>query len=182
MTSTEAGGGVRIRSVASRGYRRIRFWVATAVATALVLFLIPVGVLSITREGSGGLLWRVLVGNGSQVELRYTNSRYNAPTIQRYIVADGLLRLVEISSTSASVLEFLVLERPYELRGGQFVSKRRGPSFEVLTVRIGETERQTLVVNGREVPLYRVGVGETVRVTMSRMPRALALLRRPQSP
>ncbi len=169
--------------MATRASRRTRFWVVTAaVATALVLLLVPVGLLSVTHEGTGRLLWRVLVGNGSQVDVRYTNSRYNAPTIHRYIVTDGLLRLVEISSTSESVLEFLVLERPYELRGGQFVSKRHGPSFEELTVRIGEPEQQTLVVNGREIPLYRVGVGETVRVTMSRMPRVLTLLRRPQSP
>ncbi len=169
--------------MAPRGSRRTRFWVATtAVAIVLALLLIPVGVLTITHAGTGRLLWRVIVGNGSQIELRYTNSRYDAPTTQRYIVTEGLLRLVEISSTSESVLEFLVLERPYELRGGQFVSKRRGPSFEQLTIRIGQAEQQTLFVDGRELPLHRAGVGEAVRVTLSRMPRALALLPRPQSP
>ncbi len=183
MTSTEAGRDVRIGSVAPRGSGRTRFWIVTAaVAAALALLLIPVGVLTVTHEGTGRLLWRVIVGGGSQIELRYINSRYDAPTFQRYVVADGLLRLTEISSTSESVLEFLVLERPYEQRGGQFVSKRHGPSFEQLIFRIGQTEQQTLFVDGRELPLHRIGSGEAVRVTLSRMPRALALLQRPQPP
>ncbi len=166
--------------MASRGSRRTRFWVATvAVATALVLLLIPVGVLTITHEDTGRLLWRVVVGNGSQVELHYTNSLLNAPTTERFIVTEGLLRLVEINSTSQAVLEYLVLEPPYERRGDRVISKRRGPSFAELTIRIGQTGQQRFVIDNREIPLFRIGTGEAVRVRMLRMSRVQALLLRP---
>jgi hypothetical protein len=142
----------------------------------------PVGVVEVTQQGTGRLLWRVAVGNGSQVDLDYTNARYNAPTTQRYVVTDGLLRLAEISSTSREVLVFLVLEPPYEQRDGRLVSRRHGPSFADLTVRIGQTEQQRLVVDGRELPLYRAGAGEGLRIAMSRMSRVLVWLQRSRSP
>ena len=161
----------------------MRFWAAAvAVAAGAALLLIPVGVLDITHEGTGRLLWRLTVGSGSRIDLNYTNSLFDAPTTERFIVTNGLLRLTEISSTKQAVLEYLVLEPPYEQRDGRFVSKRRGPSFAELVIRIGQTGQQYLVVDGREVPLYRVGTGEAVRLRMSRMPRAQALLSRPQSP
>lgn len=161
----------------------MRFWAAAvALAAGAALLLIPVGVLDITHEGTGRLLWRLTVGSGSRVDLNYTNSLFDAPTTERFIVTNGLLRLTEISSTKQAVLEYLVLEPPYEQRDGRFVSKRRGPSFAEFVIRIGQTGQQYLVVDGREVPLYRVGTGEAVRLRMSRMPRAQALLSRPQSP
>ena len=161
----------------------MRLWAAAvALAAGATLLSLPVRILDITHEGTGRLLWRLAVGKGSRIDLNYTNSLFDAPTTERLIVTSGLLRLTEISSTKQAVLEYLVLEPPYEQHDGRFVSKRRGPSFAELILRIGQTGQQLLVVDGREVPLYRVGTGEAVRLQMSRMPRAQVWLTRPQSP
>jgi hypothetical protein len=125
---------------------------------------------------TGDVLWRVAVHNGAHVDLNYTNSLYDAPTTERFIVTGGLLRLAEISSTKRAVLEYLVLEPPYEERDDRFVSKRRGPFFADLTIRIGQTGQQRLVAGGRELPLYEIGTGDAVRVSVGRAPRLLALL------
>ncbi len=162
--------------------KRPAFWVATVAFAAALLLLIPVGVVEVTHEATGRLLWRVAVGNGSQVDLDYVIPRFDAPTTQRYVVTDGLLRLVEISSTDQAALVYLVLEPPYERRDGRLVSKRHGPSFAELTLRVGQMEQQRLVVDGRELPLYRAGNGEALHIRMSRMSRALVWLQRPQSP
>ncbi|MDR7522605.1 MAG: hypothetical protein QN168_09100 [Armatimonadota bacterium] len=155
---------------------------AAALAAAAAILLLPVSVVEVAHAGTGRLLWRVPVSDGDTVDLNYTNSLFNAPTTERFVVTGGLLRLVEISSTQQAVLEYLILEPPYQRRGSRVVSERRGPSFKELTIRIGQTGQQRLVFGTLEVPLYRVGTGEAVRVRMARMPRARVYLNRPQSP
>lgn len=149
---------------------------------AAALLLTPVTVLQVTHDGTGRLLWRVPVGGGSRIDLNYTNSLFNAPTTDRFVIEGGALRLVEINSTKEAVLEHAGLAGPYETRAGRFAARRPGPTLTELTIRIGQTGQQRLVVAGREIPLYRIGVGEAVRVSVSRIPRALVLMQRPQAP
>lgn len=138
--------------------------------------------LRVTRDESGEVLWRTVVWNGARVDLNYTNSLFDAPTTERFVVTGGLFRLEEISTTKQAVFEYLVLEPPYETRGDRLVSKRRGPMFDELTIRIGQAGQQRLVVGGRELPLYRVGTGEAVRVRIVQTPRLLTLIGRPTAP
>jgi hypothetical protein len=150
---------------------------AAAVAAAAYMFL-PVPELRVARPESGEIVWRIPVANGAQIDLNYVNSLYDAPTTERFVITGGQLRLIEINSTKRAVLEYLALEPPYEERGDRVVSKRRGPLFNELTLRIGQTGQQRLVAGGRELPLFEVGTGEAVVVRVSRGPRVLALLRR----
>ncbi len=151
-------------------------------AAAAAALLIPVPVLRVTNAATGDLLWQVPVANGGEVRLDYINSLFDAPTTEHFVVTGGLLRLTEISSTSQAVLEYLVLEPPYEERDGRFVSRRQGPMFEDLTIRIGQTGQQRLLIGRRTLPLYELGVGEAVRVRVTRMPRLIALVQRPGAP
>ncbi|MDR7419751.1 MAG: hypothetical protein QN178_12675 [Armatimonadota bacterium] len=151
---------------------------AVAAAAAATFLLLPVPVLRVTHVETGSILWRVPVAAGAYVDLNYTNSLFNAPTTERFVVTGGLLRLIEISSTKQAVLEYLALEPPYEERDGRFVSRRRGPLFNDITVRIGQTGQQRLVAGGREIPLYEVGTGQAVRVAVARAPRFIALMQR----
>jgi hypothetical protein len=139
---------------------------------------LPVPELQVARPQGGEIVWRVPVADGAVVDLNYVNSLYDAPTTERFVVAGSQLRLTEISSTKRAVLEYLVLEPPYEERDDRVVSRRRGPVFNDLTVRIGLTGQQRLVVGGREWPLYEVGTGEAVVLRVARTPRLLAFLRR----
>lgn len=137
--------------------------------------LVPVPVVTVVSVQHGRPLWRIPVTPGTVVDLEYTNSLYRAPTTERFVVTGGLLRLVEISSTSEAVLEYLALDPPYVRRDGRIVAHRPGPLFAELTIRIGQTGQQRLTVAGRQLPLYQVGVGEAVRVRVDRIPRLRAL-------
>lgn len=155
---------------------------AVTVATAAALAFSPTTVLDVTHDRTARLLWRVPGRAGSTVDLNYTNSLFNAPTTDRFVIDGGRLRLVEISSTKEAVLEHAGLAGPHKMRDGRFVAERPGPVLGELTIRIGQTGQQRLVVDGREMPLYRVGVGEAVKVKVTRVPRALALAEKPQAP
>lgn len=155
---------------------------AAALVTAAVLLLAPAYSLEVRDVHTGRLLWRVPVADESTVDLDYTNSIFNAPTTERFEVSGRSLRLVEVSSTQEAVLQYLALDPPYQIRDGRLVSRRHGPAVGELTIRIGQTGRQRLVVGGREIPLYRVGTGEAVRLTILRMPRVFALVGQPRPP
>lgn len=144
-------------------------------AAAAALLSAPVRVLQVRHEGSGRVLWRVPVHTGSTVELHYTNSIYNAPTTERFAVLGETLRLVEVSTTREAVLEYMRIESPYERRDGRFVARVEGPTLVTFTTRIGQTGQQRLAVNGAEIPLYRIGVGEAATVALARLPRLLIL-------
>lgn len=150
------------------------------VATALLM--VPVRSLEVTGARAGRLLWRVPVADGLTVDLEYTNSIFNAPTTERFAVSGRSLRLVEVSSTREAVLQYLALDPPYLSRDGRLVSRRHGQAIGELTIRIGQTGRQRLVVGGRMIPLYRVGVGEAVRLTISSVPRVLVVMDQPRPP
>jgi len=143
---------------------------------------VSVRVLDITHESTGRLLWRVPVRGGTVVDFIYTNSIYNAPTTERFVVEGQSLRLIEVSSTREAVLEYLRLESPYGVRNGRFVARTRGPSLAAFTTRIGQTGQQRIVVEGRQIPLYRIGTGEAAHVTLTRVPRVLVLARHPLAP
>ncbi|MDR5682586.1 MAG: hypothetical protein QN163_00970 [Armatimonadota bacterium] len=128
------------------------------------------------HAGTGRLLWRVPVGPRSQVRLEYTYSLYGAPTAERFEVAAGGLRLVEVSSTEEAVLEHLGLPPPYHRRGDELVGRSDGAVHTRLTVRIGPTGRQRLWVDGHDLPLYRVGTGEAVEIVLRRVPRVILWL------
>jgi hypothetical protein len=148
-----------------------------ALAAGAAFLLTSVSVLRVTHAETGEVLWDLVVQDGTQVDLDYTNSLFDAPTTERFVVTGGLLRLTEISTTKQAVLEYLVLEPPYETRGDRLVSKRRGPMFQDLAIRIGQAGQQRLVVGHRELPLYQVGTGESVRVRIVQRPRIVALIR-----
>lgn len=143
---------------------------------------LPATVLDVRHDVTGRLLWRVPVRAGSTVDLDYTNSLFNAPTTDRFVVNGGSLRLVEVSSTREAVLEHAGLAGPHKVRGGRFVAERPGPVLAELTIRIGQTGQQRLVVDGRDVPLYRAGVGEALHIRVVRIPRALTLVEIPRPP
>jgi len=128
------------------------------------------------------LLWRVPVRAGSTVDLDYINSLFNAPTTDRFTIDGGRLRLIEISTTKEAVLEHAGLAGPHKVRAERFVAERPGPVLEELTIRIGQTGQQRLVVDGQDVPLYRVGVGEALHIRVARVPRALVLVETPRPP
>ncbi len=139
-------------------------------------------VLDVTLADSGRLAWRLRVRVGSVVDLDYVNSIYNAPTTERFAVTERALRLVEISSTSEAVLDYLAQDPPYAARDGRLVSKSRGPELTDLVVRIGRTGQQRLRVDGRPIPLNRAGVGEALRLEVRRIPRARQMLERTVPP
>jgi hypothetical protein len=122
------------------------------------------------------LLWRVPVEPHSQIQLEYTHSLYDAPTTERFELTAGGLRLAEVSSTKEAVLEHLWLPPPYSRRGDRLVARPDSAVHARLTVRIGQVGRQRLRVDGRELPLYRVGTGEAVEIAVRRVPRAVLWL------
>ena len=131
--------------------------------------------------GPGGCCGAFLSA-AARIDLDYTNSLFNAPTTDRFVIEGRALRLVEINSTKEAVLEHAGLAGPYETRAGRFAASRPGPTLAELTIRIGQTGQQRLAIGEREVPLYRIGIGEAARVTVSRIPRVLVLVQRPRAP
>lgn len=156
--------------------------VLTSIAAVAVLFsLAPVAVLDVALERTGRRLWRVPVAASARVDLHYVNSIFNAPTTERFVAQGRMLRLVEINSTREAVLEYLALEPPFERRGDRLAVRKNGPLFDELVIRIGLTGQQWLALDGLKIPLYRTGVGEAVRVRLSRVPRLVARLSRSQA-
>jgi len=169
--------------VASKVSKSVKIWAAAvAGAAAAALLSASIGVLEVRHEGTGRLLWRVRISTGATVDLHYTNSIYNAATSERFTVQGESLRLVEVSSTREAVLEYMRLESPYETRDGRFVARVGGPTLATFTTRIGQTGQQRLVVEGTEIPLYRIGTGEAATVTITRAPWFLTLVHRPPAP
>ncbi|MBM3470944.1 MAG: hypothetical protein FJX73_09150 [Armatimonadetes bacterium] len=142
-------------------------------AAGAAWMMLPEPALEVTHVGSGRLLWRVALREGSRVNLSYTNSIHNAPTTELFVAEGGRLRLVEVATTREAVLEYLRLDPPYEARAGLLVAKTRGPALEGFTTRIGQTGQQRLTVDGAEFPLFSIGVGEAARLTLRRVPRAI---------
>jgi len=155
---------------------------AVALAAAAAVLLTPSTALEVRHQETGRLLWRVPIASGERVDLNYTNSLFDAPTTERYVIDGSHLHLEMISSTKEAVLEYLSLDPPFEQHGDRFVARLSGPRFAELTIRIGQTGRQRLDIEGLDVPLYQVGTGDAVRLQIARPRRAEILLARPQAP
>lgn len=169
--------------MASKASKSVKIWAAVVASTAAAALLsASIGVLEVRHDGTGRLLWRVPVRSGATVDLHYTNSIYKAATRERFAVHGESLRLVEVSSTKEAVLEYMRLESSYERREGWYVARVGGPTLSTFTTRIGQTGQQRLVVEGSEIPLYRIGTGEAATVTITRTPWFLTLVHRPAPP
>lgn len=143
---------------------------------AVAMLLWPVSVLDVTQKDTSRVLWSVIVHDGSRIDLNYINSMYNAATTERFVVEAGRLRLIEVSSDKEAVLNYLGLQPPYRRRGERVVSERRGPVLAELTIRIGQTGQQYLVVDDSlNVPINQAGVGEAVWMRIDRTPRVRTL-------
>jgi hypothetical protein len=149
---------------------------AAIIVTIAAAVAFPITALDVRHADTGRLLWRVPVEPWSQIQLEYTHSLYNAPTAERFEPAARGLRLVEVSSTKEAVLEHLRLSPPYEPRGDRLVARADDRIHPRLTLRIGQAGQQRLLVDGRELPLYRVGTGEAVEMALLRVPRVVMWL------
>lgn len=155
---------------------------AGALVLAAAALLTPVPVLEVTLEGTGRVLWRVPVHDRSVVELRYTSSLFRVPVVERFMVAGGVLRLVDVLSPAEAVFEYLRMDPPYARRGPWLAATPRQPVvLPAVVTRIGPTGRQRLVVDGTELALFRAGTGEAVRIAVERRARG-AVWRRPAPP
>jgi len=127
--------------------------------------------LLITAEG-GHVMWRVPVRSGTPVVLAYTNSIYRAPTEELLIVTAGRFRLTEVRSTSEAVLQYNALSPPYTRRGAYLAAAAHVELPALLPLRIGQTGRQRLIVDGRTLPLFTAGTGTRVTLEIRRLPLA----------
>lgn len=165
--------------MASKGFKASPVGIGAAaavLAAAALAALAPIPVLEVVHADGGRLLWRLPVRDGSRVRLHYVNSLYHAPTTEEFAVTADGLRLVEVTTTAEAVMEYLRIDPPYRVVHGRLAADTSGPTVPALVTRIGQTGRQWLEVDDRSLPLYRVGVGEAVRIRVVRRPRAVAQL------
>jgi hypothetical protein len=140
-----------------------------AVAAGVVIAAAPAYQLVITRE-DGHVMWRVPVRSGTPVVLAYTNSIYRAPTEELLIVTASGFRLTEVRSTSEAVLQYNALPAPYTRRGAYVAAVALVELAARLPLRIGQTGRQRLIVDGRTLPLFAAGIGTRVTLEIKRLP------------
>ena len=139
---------------------------ATALAGA------PAYQIVVTHE-DGHVMWRVPVRLGASIVFAYTNSIYAAPTEETLrITPDGFV-VTEVRSTSEAVLSYNALPPPYRRQGSYVVATTRTALSASLPVRIGQTGRQRLIVDGTTLPLFVAGTGTRVTVEIDRVPAAV---------
>jgi hypothetical protein len=149
--------------------------VALTAAIILAAAAIPSYHLTVTAEG-GARLWTLPVAPGTPVTLAYENSIYRAPTEELLTATGQGFTLRAVRSTSEAVLAYNGLGAPYRRNGGWYEAQASG-ALPLLTMRIGRTGRQYLIIGDRTVPLYEAGEGARVQVEVERAPRAVAALR-----
>lgn len=132
--------------------------------------------LVVTAE-DGATLWRVPVSPGEEVLLSYTNSLYLAPTEEHFVIRDGGFALREVRSTSDAVLASHSLPTPYT-RQGAFFTSSVAAFVPAIVTRIGPVGQQSLTVGGQILPLFEVGTGVGVSVTVRRTSLLTRLLDR----
>jgi len=130
----------------------------------------------LVADEAGIVRWRVPVSEGTPVVLQYTNSLYLAPTWEQFVIRNGRLEMVSMSSTREAVLEYNRLAPPYRREGPRVTAPVSGISLTVLPLRVGERGRPVLTVDGATVPLYQAGVGAGLRISVRRESRLLARL------
>jgi len=151
-----------------------RAGIALVAAVLLAAAAIPSYHLTVTSGGAR--LWTLPISPGTPVTLAYTNSIYRAPTEERFAATARGFSLRAVRSTSEAVLAYNGLEAPYR-RHGIWYETPASRTLPSLTVRIGRTGRQHLIVAGRMLPLYDAGEGARVQIDIERAPRAVAALR-----
>jgi hypothetical protein len=88
--------------------------------------------------------------------LTYRHSYYRQPAVERFRVAKGGFRLVEIASPSEAVLDYYDVEGTRSHRGGWWTLRLARPArFERMPLAATSVGRRTLVADGRRVSLYR---------------------------
>src|SRR5574341_725477 len=103
--------------------------------------------LVVTRE-DGHVMWRVPVRLGDRVVLAYTNSIYLAPTEEILEITAGGFLVTEVRSTSEAVLAYNALPPPYRRAGGYVTAAAHTVLPASLPLRIGQTGRQRLIIDG----------------------------------
>jgi hypothetical protein len=149
--------------------------IALAAATILAAAAVPSYHLTVTVEG-GLRLWAAAIAPGTPVTLAYENSIYRAPTEEMLVATTRGFTLHTVRSMSEAVLAYNGLEAPYR-RNGIWFEADVSRTLPRLTLRIGRTGRQHLVLAGRTLPLYDAGEGARVQVDVVRAPRVVAALR-----
>lgn len=145
-------------------------------AVVLAVAAIPSSYLVVTGE-AGKRLWTLPLRPGASIILTYENSVYRAPAQEVFsATADGLV-LTAVRSTSEAVLDYNGLAAPYVRLGPWYVAAASS-SLPALTLKIGRTGRQHLIVDRRVLPLYEAGEGARVSIEVERAPRLIAALRR----
>ncbi len=123
---------------------------ALAGTVALLAGLWPVEGLEIENAARGGR-WRLALPGGGGFALTSHHSRYDQPYTERFAAeGEGRIRLLEVSSPSAAVREYLGLTGPGE----------RQPASRLLpelVVRVAAGEAQELEVGRRRASLLRYG-------------------------
>lgn len=139
------------------------------VAGLLAVAAVPPTYHMIVAADDGQVVWRLPVRSGTQVTLAYVNSIYNAPTEERFtLTADGFT-LTSVRSTREAVLAYNALPGPYG-RDGAFYTAAGGGQFPMLSLRIGQTGQQRLIVDGTILPLYTAGIGARLRLAVVASP------------
>jgi hypothetical protein len=99
--------------------------------------------------------------------LSYRHSYYRQPAVERFRVAKGGFRLVEISSPSEAVLDYYDVEGTRARRDGWWTLRLAKPArFERMPLAATAVGRRTLVAGGERVPLYRRD-GRVAHLTIS---------------
>lgn len=149
--------------------------IALAAGIILAAAAVPSYHLTVTAEG-GARLWAIPIVPGTPVTLAYENSIYRAPTEEMLVATSDGFTLRAVRSTSEAVLAYNGLAAPYR-RNGLWFEADVSRMLPLLTMRIGRTGRQHLMVTGRTVRLYDAGEGARVQIDVVRTPRVADALR-----
>jgi hypothetical protein len=147
---------------------RIALAVGALLVISTVVAAAPAYQLVVTAE-DGHVMWRVPVRLGTPLVLAYTNSIYRAPTEELLVVTSDGFRLTEVRSTSEAVLQYNALHPPYSRRGAYVAAATHAELPGLLPLRIGQTGRQRLIVDGRTLPLFTAGTGTRVTLEIKRL-------------
>jgi len=118
----------------------------------------------VMRDAAGAELARVALPPSGEFAMRYRNSVYGSLAEERFRVDDGRLRLVELGADELAVLEEYytavgaVRAEPGTTRAWRIRVER--PLIDLpLHVQGTELGQRTLLIDGREVALWRLVMG-----------------------
>jgi len=108
----------------------------------------------VVRDEQGREIGRAALPDGS-FALAYRHSYYRAPAREHFTVTNGVIRLDEIASPRAAVLDYYALAGERSRRGGWLQLRLAEPRrYERLPLIATATGRRTLVVGNERVRLY----------------------------